>query len=156
MSQTVSFFVYGTLKTGQCREKYWPIRPLSVVPAWTFGQLYDLGSYPAMLLDQASLDGKVKADRVAGQLWSFRQSDSSAVIQVLDRIECTNQAGYPNEYNRVEVSVTILASGNRVSAQAYIYACAPQLRKTARRVPAVQIRSGQFYAVWPEQPFWPD
>lgn len=125
MSQTVPYqpetstklehvFVYGTLKRGQCREDLWPRPPASVAPAWTLGSLFDLGPYPALLAG---------SDRVLGELWSFEPSQMAAVLEVLDRIEGTNQPGLPNEYDRLQVQVTSWAGGK---LEASTYRCADQ------------------------------
>jgi gamma-glutamylcyclotransferase (GGCT)/AIG2-like uncharacterized protein YtfP len=84
MEPLVHVFVYGTLKRGQCREHCWPIAPAVTRAAWTFGRLFDLGAYPAML------PGK---ERIAGECWSFLEGQLPSVLLVLDRIEGTNQPG---------------------------------------------------------------
>jgi gamma-glutamylcyclotransferase (GGCT)/AIG2-like uncharacterized protein YtfP len=144
MQQIRHFFVYGTLKTGQCREKYWPVVPLSIQPAWTLGELYDLGPYPAMLPG---------TQRIAGELWTFNQADIETTRRVLDRIECTNQPGCPNEYDRVVTEVhTFNHAGSAMPtfpAETYFYTDARQLKKSAKQiVPTVPIEN-QYYAVWP-------
>jgi len=149
--QSVYFFVYGTLKRGQCREKCWPISPLNVDAAWTFGQLYDLGAYPALLVDDQSL-----AQRVAGELWCFREADLQAVADVLDRIEGTGQPDQPNEYDRVELTVTIDKSEIQVVAHTYVYARANYLHHVAKRMPASLEKGDHRYCVWPEYTDWPE
>lgn len=131
-------FVYGTLKRGQCREDCWPVAPLSVEVAWTLGSLWDLGPYPALL---------VGSDRVLGELWSFAPSDLAAVFEVLDRIEGTNQPGLPNEYDRVQVSVTSWGRGELV-ASTYRYADYDVTRQSQPMV-ASSLIDGQFYVQWP-------
>lgn len=145
MHSTIHFFVYGTLKRGQCRENCWPTPPLDVKVAWTFGKLYDLGPYPALLADDPPT-----ADRVLGQLWTFRQMDYSMITHKLDQIEGTNQGNAPNEYDRVGLTVTILESGEPVQAQGYVYAVAERLRQVARRVSATLQFDRQPYVVWPD------
>ena len=73
-------FVYGTLKTGQCRANRWPLEPLSIHPAWTRGTLYGRDDYPAMT------EG---ADRVLGELWQFAETQMELVLKRLDEIEGT-------------------------------------------------------------------
>ena len=151
MLPTVHFFVYGTLKRGQCRAKCWPLPALDIKVAWTFGQLYDLGPYPALLAD-----GRPTADRVVGQLWTFRLTDFLVITSKLDQIEGTNQSNAPNEYDRVQLTVTILESGEQVKAQCYVYAVANKLRRTARRVSATLQQGQQQYVVWPDNATWMD
>ncbi len=64
-------FVYGTLKTGQCRESCWPRKPLEVRRAWTLGALYDTGPYPALFAGE---------DMVAGQVWIFDADDMQQLL----------------------------------------------------------------------------
>lgn len=138
-------FVYGTLKKGQCREKCWPIPAVAVRPAWTLGELYDLGPYPALLRGKR---------RIAGQLWSFNQCDIWAVTQALDSIECTNQPNVPNEYDRVSVPVFTLEQLEH-QAEIYLFANPEQLQTTARLVEASLSFQNQRYVVWPPGANWP-
>lgn len=87
-------FVYGTLKRGQCRDSLWPRHPIEVIPAITRGTLYDREDYPAMTEGQ---------DLVVGECWRFNEQDIPPVLETLDAIEGTNQAGAPDLYHRVEV-----------------------------------------------------
>ncbi|MFG0255156.1 MAG: gamma-glutamylcyclotransferase [Rhodopirellula sp. JB053] len=91
-----SFFVYGTLCRGQCREKCWPHPPIAVVPAWVFGTLYDREDYPALTSGH---------DRVQGELWTFRPDQMRDVLEVIDVVEGTNQPGTSNLYDRLIVDV---------------------------------------------------
>ncbi len=149
MFPIVHFFVYGTLKLGQCREKCWPTPPLAVLPAWTFGQLYDLGAYPALLLSHDS-----DADKIAGQVWSFQRSEFDMIIKTLDRIEGTNQPHQANEYDRVELPVTIRETDAQIIAQTYIYSRPLDLRRNSRRLPASVDWKEEQYAVWPTRCDW--
>ncbi|HAC90841.1 MAG TPA: gamma-glutamylcyclotransferase [Planctomycetaceae bacterium] len=141
MNSPSAIFVYGTLKRGQCREKCWPLPPVGVHSAWTFGQLFDLGPYPALLPGQ---------DRIMGQLWVYREPEMAQVLAVLDEIECTDQPGQANEYDRVIVWVTQFDTGQTVPAYAYLYADAYFLQKSARNVPATSAIEGHRYVTWPE------
>ncbi len=132
-----SVFVYGTLKRGQCREHCWPRHPLRVQPAWTLGELFDLGPYPALL------DGQ---DRVLGELWSFAMDDISAVLTALDRVEGTNQPGSNNEYDRVDVVVN-LEDGSEVVACTYQFADSAAARHHKLLVPQMH-SDGSSYARW--------
>ncbi len=135
-------FVYGTLKSGQCRERCWPSPPLKVRRAWTFGELYDLGAFPAMIQG---------VSRIAGQVWTYRAADATEVFRVLDEIEGTNQAGYENEYDRQRVPVT-LPGGGELVASAYFYAKKQELTAEQRISPA--FHAGESYAIWPRGSSW--
>lgn len=133
------FYVYGTLKRGQCREKCWPATPKHICEGWTLGRLYDLGEYPAMV--QGS-------DWVRGEVWEFDIADVPAVLQTLDEIEGTNQPGSPNLYDRGVCQVRI--SGDQsIDAYAYRYAHAvntDQYIEPVRRSGALNSKSE---TVWP-------
>ncbi|MGV3486875.1 MAG: gamma-glutamylcyclotransferase family protein [Planctomycetaceae bacterium] len=103
-SMITDIFVYGTLKRGECRESMWPRRPLQIRPAYVRGQLYDIGPYPALLVDeQDGQSADEDLDWVAGELWSFERSDMDETLLALDEIEQTNQRGYRNLYDQVLV-----------------------------------------------------
>lgn len=108
--------------------------------AWTFGLLYDLGEYPAMLAGH---------DRVAGEVWTFRGRDLPRVLEILDRIEGTNQPGQTNEYDRVEISVRIQGTSGEVTAQTYVYSRPGELERYGRRVGESLELSGARYVIWP-------
>lgn len=148
MLPQVHFFVYGTLKSGQCREKCWPVRPLEIRRAWIFGRLYDLGAYPALWVPLDRESSIQPEERVAGQLWSFHIDDFRELVGVLDVIEGTGQPGQPDEYYRLEMPVTILESGLPIMAQTYVYAQVGRL-KSARLVAASFLWKDHSYAVWP-------
>ncbi len=111
-SDEVNFFVYGTLKRGECREFMWPKTPSCVEEAWAWGELYDAGSYPALLSG---------TDKVLGELWSFSKDDFGTIAQVLDEIEEYRPEDPYNLYNREIIECETL-SGRRVSAWVYRYA----------------------------------
>lgn len=107
-----SFFVYGTLKRGQCREACWPVRPQQIRVAYAQGELYNLGDYPAMVAGN---------DTIVGELWSFPESDIPTTLQVLDEIE-----GYRDRsddlYQRVVIACRADSpAGVSVSAHTYFY-----------------------------------
>lgn len=138
-------FVYGTLKKGQCRENCWPIAPVAIRPAWTVGELFDLGPYPAMLPGSS---------RIAGQLWSFSAKDIATVIKALDQVEVTNQPGIPNEYDRVRVAAFTLDCLEH-QAESYLFADARRLRRLAKVVAASVVFQDCHYVVWPVGTSWP-
>jgi len=125
----VNFFVYGTLKRRECREHMWPRSPLVVEDAWIHGELYDTGSYPALVPG---------TDKVLGELWTFAASDFEAVARVLDEIEeyrPLDPYNLYNLYNR-EVVECETASGRRALAQTYIYARLKDLPAFTRLAPS--------------------
>lgn len=136
-SSEINFFVYGTLKRGECRQHMWPRSPLVVEEAWVHGELYDAGSYPALLPG---------SDQVLGELWSFLPSDFEAIVKVLDEIEEYRPGDPYNLYNREIVDCETL-SGRRTSAYTYVYArqhdlpTFKRLASTSDRAEFVQWRS---------------
>lgn len=86
-----TFFVYGTLKRGECREHAWPCPPESVAEATTHGQLHDLGEYPAMVPGE---------DLVVGELWTVPKSGLADTLRVLDSIEGYRPGNDDNLYER--------------------------------------------------------
>lgn len=108
----VNFFVYGTLKRGECRQQMWPRLPRVVEEAWVLGELYDAGNYPALLPG---------SDKVLGELWTFAASDFEAIAKVIDEIEEYRVGDPYNLYNREVIDCETL-SGRRASAYTYIYA----------------------------------
>jgi gamma-glutamylcyclotransferase (GGCT)/AIG2-like uncharacterized protein YtfP len=79
MDPTINaLFVYGTLQRGQCREQFWPHRPIRIESATLRGQLRDLGPYPALI------DGD---DVIGGELWHIAPEHISRTLTVLDEVE---------------------------------------------------------------------
>jgi len=113
-----AFFVYGTLKRGECRAHRWPRRPRSVEPAWVHGTLHCRTDYPALTAG---------GDRVVGELWKFASADVSEVTSVLDEIEGTGQAGQSDLYRREIVRVFALDERSLGDAYTYHYASDPAL-----------------------------
>lgn len=144
MTKQYHIFVYGTLKRGQCREECWPLPPIGVVAAWTLGAVYDLGPYPAMIAGKA---------RIAGQLWTYSESQIDEVRKMLDCIEVTNQPGYPNEYDRVEIEVNLL-DGSKLLAETYLFSRPAELTKIARLVPSSLVYEHAEYVIWPHSSPW--
>lgn len=144
IDSVVAVFVYGTLKSGQCRHHCWPAEPLTVEKAWTLGELYDTGPFPALFPGE---------DRVAGELWNFPSDAIARVLNALDVIE-EYRPGHEvtNLYNRQVVECTDqFARVHR--AYTYIYARADQKREF-KRVPPNHSWNGRSYAVWPASADW--
>lgn len=94
-------FVYGTLRRGEPRD----INLLRPQPRWVGlggirGALYDLGTYPGVVLDAGAVEGA--ACVVRGEVYAI----APALEQLLDQIEevWPQQTG---EYTRREVAVTL-------------------------------------------------
>ncbi len=111
-SHEVNFFVYGTLKRGECRDYMWPRSPSVVEEAVVHGELYDAGIYPALFPG---------SDKVLGELWTFLSTDFEAIVKVLDDIEEYRFGDPYNLYNREVIDCETL-SGRRAVAYTYIYA----------------------------------
>jgi gamma-glutamylcyclotransferase (GGCT)/AIG2-like uncharacterized protein YtfP len=101
-------FVYGTLKRGGCRAKFWPRAPLAVEPATIRGRLYDLGPYPALVPGD---------DAIRGELWRLAADDMTETLRVLDEVEGYHQLG-DDYYRRIVVSCRT-DDGATVDAYAY-------------------------------------
>lgn len=127
------FFVYGTLKRGQCREKCWPHPPLRVDLAVIRATLYDLGAYPGIVPG----DGLVR-----GELWELRPEHLPETMRVLDEVEGFAQRD-DDLFERRQVNCT-LDDGREIQAWTYYYARVAVLREVAR------IRSGvSGWSNWP-------
>lgn len=139
-----AMFVYGTLKTGQCRESCWPEVPQVIHQAWLLGELYDTGPYPALFSGQ---------DSVAGELWIFDAEAMPRVLQVLDRIEEYQPgAEATNLYNRV-IETCWLTTGQAMAAYCYRYAQS-QHRSQFQRVEPHHVWEGRRLAFWPVGGRW--
>jgi len=100
------FFVYGTLKRGECRDKMWPRKSLSIREVFVRATLYDIGPYPAIRVEEGDAPDESEAlDWVKGELWSFDRVEVPATLLVLDEIEGTNQKGSSNLYDHILVRV---------------------------------------------------
>ena len=137
-------FAYGTLKTGQCRHSFWPCTPIRIEKAWTLGELYDLGDYPALLFGN---------DRVAGELRWFSAEQMDQILRVLDEVEEYRPGQEANNlYNRGVVQCTD-ALGEHCSAYAYVYV-QPAFARTQKRIEPIYLLGGRRFAVWPEGSDW--
>ena len=116
-SLPTSFFVYGTLKRGQCREHLWPETPQSITTAWTLATLYGRQDYPAIQTGE---------DRVLGEVWRFEASQMPQVIKQLDRIEGTNQPNESDLYSRCTVNCFDLNEHPLGISYCYFYVIDPR------------------------------
>jgi gamma-glutamylcyclotransferase (GGCT)/AIG2-like uncharacterized protein YtfP len=104
-------FVYGTLKRGECRARFWPRDPIALEPAVIRGRLYDLGPYPALAPGD---------DAIRGELWRFAPDDMAETLRVLDEVEGATQLG--NAYYRRIVVTCQCDDGRHCAAFAYEFA----------------------------------
>lgn len=145
------FFVYGTLKRGECRAAMWPRTPQAVRPAFVRGQLFDLGPYPALWCgDATAVEGAAGDgtdwDWVEGEVWTIAAEDMAATVRRLDQIEETDQLGCTNEYDRILVRAHELPGSDASTlAFAYQYSTGQQLPDSIR----VRCRSADRVARWP-------
>jgi len=99
-------FVYGTLKKGfSNHDRIFAGYDIKITPAWTYGELYDLGHFPAMT------EGN---NKVNGELIEF---EDPGILRKIDRLE-----GYRGEeasfnfYERREIQVFTKREGQTVWA----------------------------------------
>lgn len=100
MKDTKSFFVYGTLKTGECRDgvfhRYLK-NGFTLVKGSIKAKLFDLGPYPAIAKGE---------DTVHGELVTIKdEKELDKIMGVLDGIEGYRGPGHRNLYDRKIVKV---------------------------------------------------
>ncbi len=111
MEEHLPFFVYGTLKRGEVRERCWPHPASDIVAATTRGALYALASYPALLPGD---------DAVSGELWFIRASHMAETLRVLDAIEGFRQGDDIDLYVR-DIADCVSTDGAKYRAYLYYY-----------------------------------
>ena len=125
-----TFFVYGTLKRGECREEVFSRHldedEFEIVPASVKAELYDLGPYPAIVPGE---------DTVFGEAVIVNNPDKvDTLIAVLDSIEGYYGDDSPsNLYLRKEV--TIQVEEDTMEAITYMFSQEQQLRDRAKHLP---------------------
>ena len=115
-------FVYGTLRAG-CRNDIARIAPAAryFAAARVRGRLYDLGTYPALLLD-------AQAGWVAGELYTVPPQAWPA----LDALEEPVSPEFPNgEYLKHTTTVDLMDAGMR---EAWIYSANPAALNLTRLI----------------------
>lgn len=85
-------FVYGTLLKGESNHSIIAPHILQAEPGRLKGRLYDIGPYPALVLDANGV-------WVEGE-WNFIRSEG---LKDLDALEGYHEKGQNNEYERVWV-----------------------------------------------------
>jgi gamma-glutamylcyclotransferase (GGCT)/AIG2-like uncharacterized protein YtfP len=128
-------FVYGTLRKDPKNEMYHTLARFSIYvgEGQIRGELYDLGTYPGVFLQEGSTGD------VLGEVYELNAQHAGRTWQVLDSYEgCGPDCPEPHEYRRQRVPV-LLNDGNKVEAWAYILTSLPP---AAVRVP------GGDYLAW--------
>ena len=101
-------FVYGTLKQGfGNHDRIFGGFDIKIQPAFTYGRLYDLGWYPAMLERSGNpdLSRTEGTDKVFGELIEF---DNPEILQKVDYLEGFKGENHPlNYYERRDVDVFV-------------------------------------------------
>ena len=113
--ETEKIFVYGTLRKGFSRHRYLSLEAKWIGMGTVKGLLYDLGSYPGVLLSD---EGKVK-----GEVYAINESTS--ILQKLDRIEGFN-ALQPERSLFLRTQVEVTMEDRSVEAWIYILPSKPE------------------------------
>jgi len=120
MNDTRALFVYGTLRRDPAHKLYHLLARHArfLGDASVRGRLYDLGSYPGMVLSDQN-------DVVVGELYEI-QTNWVDVIDQLDEYEgCASSDPLPHEYRR-EIVEALRPNGERIHAWAYVLNRDPQ------------------------------
>jgi gamma-glutamylcyclotransferase (GGCT)/AIG2-like uncharacterized protein YtfP len=108
-------FVYGTLQPGQVPEEIAAVveKLRSVEKGFIHGVLYDLGDYPAAVLDPLS------KQKIYGTV--FKLSNDPAVLKTLDEYEEFDPGASKNSlFIRVPGKVTLI-DGRALDCWVYVY-----------------------------------
>ena len=143
-SQPAHVFAYGTLKKGQCRERFWAHGPREIALAWIHGALFDTGPYPALT------EGD---DLVAGELWMFEDDQINEILQVLDAEEGYHGPGASDNLYRRQIVACETQDGRMFGAHAYFYARCNEFPTFHRLHPTVQWNHRHF-VIWPAGGKW--
>lgn len=117
-NNTQYLFVYGTLCEDADHEMYRVLARSAhfVADGEVRARLFDLGSYPGIVLSSAA------EDRVAGEVYELDQEVAENVLRVLDDYEGLGPSDNAlHEYQRLIVKVT-LRDGRELHAWAYVLA----------------------------------
>jgi gamma-glutamylcyclotransferase (GGCT)/AIG2-like uncharacterized protein YtfP len=97
-------FVYGTLRKDFEHEMYHVLARTAkfVGDAVTYGELYELGEYPGLLLNGET------SDEVLGELYELNSGDVETTLRLLDSYEeCGPDDPQPHEYLRQLINVKL-------------------------------------------------
>lgn len=112
-------FVYGTLRSDAKNSMHSVLAKYSKFEAkgYVYGTLYDVGDYPAIVLDSVR-------SKVYGEVYIVYDMDR--VFGLLDEYEeCSSSFAKPHEYRRVQAEV-FLDLGKRVESWVYEYNLPPK------------------------------
>ena len=115
MQKAEYLFVYGTLRTEVKNPISWVLTRYGTLigKATLWGKLYDLGSYPGVVLSDKP------SDMVEGELYRLRDKDK--VFEVLDPYEGYDpEEVYPGEFRREKIPI-LLKDGEQVHGWVYLY-----------------------------------
>jgi gamma-glutamylcyclotransferase (GGCT)/AIG2-like uncharacterized protein YtfP len=124
MPTPTSIFVYGTLKQGELCCRKWPRRPVQIEPVFVAGELYDLGTYPALVAGNHC---------VRGELWTFAPDDLPPTLAALDAFE--GYADTPHDLYIRRIVVCEAGDGSVIAAWAYLFARIERLATAPRILP---------------------
>jgi gamma-glutamylcyclotransferase (GGCT)/AIG2-like uncharacterized protein YtfP len=116
ITSTPPLFVYGTLRAAFGHEMHRRLeRELRFIGyATVHGVLYDLGAYPALVLDAA------EGGPVRGEVYALDADRAAAALAALDAYEgCASADPQPHEYRR-EILRATLDDGRTLAAWAWL------------------------------------
>lgn len=132
MRNTGLIFVYGTLKLGGFYADQFDSFRIDSVKGHIEGNLYDLGSFPGILLS-----GK---NKVHGELHKYSEFDT--VIKLMDQIEGYRGENHPdNFYERKAVEVTT-ETGEIIEAVTYSLAAKQLLDIVEKGGDSMKVKDG--------------
>jgi len=118
-------FVYGSLKFGEINhDRIFGSFDIKITPAWTYGELYDLGYFPAMTEGENKVYGEliefddIEILRKIDYLEGYREKNSifnfydRKIIQVFtDKNEVTAWVYFLNESKIIDSDGELITSG---------------------------------------------
>ena len=115
-SHTTNFylFVYGTLRRGldNPHAELLEARATYLGEAYTYGELYNIDSYPGLVVGSAS------TTKIIGDLYTHNSSDLYTMLD--DYEECASHHPQPHEYKRIAMDV-FTDEATRHAASVYVY-----------------------------------
>ncbi|MDI3329085.1 MAG: gamma-glutamylcyclotransferase [Alicyclobacillaceae bacterium] len=125
----ISVFVYGTLLTGEPNHRVAAPYLLSVRPGRVRGRLYDVGPYPALVLDEAGRE-------IEGEWFEVTPEG----LKAMDWLEGYRGPGQKNFYERAWVRDT------REDREGWIY-----VWLDSRGCPEIRVRSWRAWRAVPKR-----
>jgi gamma-glutamylcyclotransferase (GGCT)/AIG2-like uncharacterized protein YtfP len=135
LADIIHVFVYGTLKSGECRERCWPYRPMKIQPATLRASLYDLGPFPAIVAGP---------DLMHGEVWELSPQHVQEALRVLDEVE-----GFARREGDLFIRKAVRCDsddGRQIAAWAYFFARPETLRDAQR----IKVGPNEV-ATWPQK-----